>query len=119
MSDVYPEFADSVELYIVGTDPSESLEDLEKDRFTNNYPGYVATPSGDMIRKLNVLNRSTKLAIDANGVIIYRASYGDGDTDEWRQVFRNLRASTKNSSKRIPGTIMNLYAKHSSSGDQR
>ena len=105
MSDVYPEFADSVAFYIVGSDPSESLEDLEKDRFTNNYPGYVATPSGDMIRKLNVLNRSTKLAIDAHGVIIYRATYGDGDTNEWRQVFRNLVASTTNSSKTIPGTI--------------
>ncbi len=44
MSDVYPEFADSVALYIVGTDPTESLEDLEKDRFTNNDPGYVAPP---------------------------------------------------------------------------
>ena len=105
MSDVYPEFADAVALYIVGSDPSESIEDLAKDQLANNYPGDVATPSGDMIRKLNVLNRSTKLAIDAHGVIISRATYGDGDTNEWRQVFRNLVASTTNSSKTIPGTI--------------
>ena len=106
MSDVYPEFADAVALYVVGSDPSESIEDLAKDRLANNYPGNVATPSGDMMRKLNVLNRSTKLAIDAHGVIIYRASYGDGDTDEWRQVFRNLVASTKNSSKTIPQALL-------------
>ena len=38
MKDVYPEFADQVDFYAVGQDPSESLKKMERYRQEQGYP---------------------------------------------------------------------------------
>ena len=40
-----------------------------------------------MLEDFNVRIQSTKIAIDFNGVIIYRAGYGQGTIEEWISVF--------------------------------
>ena len=91
---MYPVFADSVTLYSVGSDPFESLGQLVTDHASNDYPGTVAVPYGRMLRDLNVLTQSTKIAIDSTGVITYRAGYGRGNPGEWSRVFENLAATS-------------------------
>ena len=46
-----------------------------------------------MLRDMKVLVQSTKIAIDAQGVIVYRDGYGRGGEDVWRQVFKDLAAT--------------------------
>ncbi len=88
---IYPEYEDAVDFYAVGF--SESLETLDKHNRRQGYPWPVAVGQGRMIRDLNVTYQSTKIAFDADGVVIYRHGFGDGDADRWRQVFEQLAAS--------------------------
>ena len=44
----------------------------------------------DTLSSLDVTYQSTKVAIDENGVIIYRERMGGGDVDTWREVFEKL-----------------------------
>ena len=46
-----------------------------------------------MISDFNVTRQSTKVAIDANGVIVYRAGIGQGGPSEWERVFKELTAA--------------------------
>ncbi len=93
--EVYPEYAGRVALYAVGSDPTEDLPRLEKFRLAAEQTWLVAKPVGTMLQDLEVLQRSTKIAFDASGVIIYRARFGRGDPEEWRQVFQELVESSR------------------------
>ena len=76
MAEVHPDFADQVVLYVVGASPLDSLDGLESFRQREGYPWPVSAPEGRMLRDLNVTIRSTKIAIDADGIIRYRATFG-------------------------------------------
>lgn len=89
MMDIYPEFADQVAFYAVGQDPTESLGLLERTRRERGYPWPIAEPASKMLRDLRVLQESSKIAFDGNGVIVYRRR-GGGDISEWPRVFRQL-----------------------------
>ena len=90
MKDLYPEFQDKVAFYGVGTAPWETIEDLDKDRIASGYPWPVSLPVGKVLADFRVLSQSTKVAIDPNGVIVYRDSKGRGDVEKWREVFQQL-----------------------------
>ena len=93
MRGIYPEYTKQVAFYAVGTDPFETLEDLEEYRRDQGHPWPVALPLGKMLSELRVRQQSTKVAVDAHETIIYRDGYGRGDEETWRQVFRDLAAS--------------------------
>ena len=93
MKEVYPDYADQVKFYAVGYDPYESLEVLESYRQEQGYPWPVAVAQGDILRDLDVVIQSTKIAINSQGVITYRAGYYQGGVDQWREVFEELAAS--------------------------
>ena len=90
LKDIYPDYADKVAFYAVGTDPTESLKLLEDYRKRQGYPWPVAEPSRDMLAALGILRQSTKVAFDGHGIITYREGYGRGNADTWRKVFENL-----------------------------
>ena len=93
MKGVYPEFAEQVAFYAVGQDPTESLQLMERYRKQQGYPWPVAKTDPQNLRTLRVVQASTKLAVDARGVIIYRDGHGGGNPDTWRRVLRDLAAS--------------------------
>lgn len=90
MKDIYPEFADRVDFYAIGQSAFESLEELEEYRQKEGYPWPVAEVERDVLKELKVLQQSTKIALDHQGVIAYRAGYADGGPETWRQVFNDL-----------------------------
>ena len=93
MKDLYPEFSEQVNFYAVAVSPAfDNLERLENDRVRNGYPWPVAIPLNDrqVLSDLSVSSQSTKIAFDAKGVITYRAAFGGGGVDVWRQVFNEL-----------------------------
>ena len=90
MKEVYPEFADQVDFYAVGQDPSESLKKMERYRQEQGYPWPVAETDTGTLKRLRVLQSSTKVAVNDRGIISYRAIHGEGNPETWRQVFRQL-----------------------------
>ncbi len=90
MKGVYPEFAEQVDFYAVGQDPTESLETMERYRKEQGYPWPVAETDSSTLRKLGVLQTSTKLAVDGRGIINYRAVHGGGNPEILRMVFKQL-----------------------------
>ena len=90
LKDIYPEFSQEVVFYGVAADPFEGVAVLEDQRQREGYPWLVAEPVDAMLRDMEVLVQSTKIAIDSRGLIVYRDGYGQGGEDVWRQTFRNL-----------------------------
>lgn len=92
MKDVYPEFQSGVDFYAIGQSPFEDLDQLESYRQKQGYPWPVAEIDFNVLKELRVLRQSTKIVLDSHGVITYRAGYGFGGPDEWREVFSALVA---------------------------
>ncbi len=90
MKDVYPEFADKVDFYAIGQSPFESIDQLESYRIKEGYPWPIAEIDPNILRSLRVLQQSTKIVLDHQGIITYRAGYADGGADKWRTVFSAL-----------------------------
>ena len=85
----YPEFADSVDLYAIGQDLTEGIGRLEDHRAKEELPFPVAVVDNNALRSLEIIRQSTKVAVDHNGVITYRAGLGEGEGD-WPKVFADL-----------------------------
>ena len=90
MKNVYPEFAGSVDFYAIGLSSFESIEDLESFREKERYPWPIAGIDTGVLKDLDVLLQSTKIALDHQGIISYRAGYATGGDAEWREVFADL-----------------------------
>ena len=57
---------------------------------TSNEDWNIALPLGQMLSDFKVRSQSTKIAIDKNGLIVYRDGYGKGDEWLWETVFDKL-----------------------------
>ena len=90
LKDVYPQYANGLDFYAVNMDPTEDMAKLEEFGENQGYPWPVAHSDRDTLSSLDVTYQSTKVAIDGNGVIIYRERMGGGDVDSWREVFEKL-----------------------------
>ncbi len=92
MKDIYPDYADQVAFYAIGQDPTESLDQLEAYRKQQGYPWPIAETDPKNLASLRVLQQSTKIAFDSNGLITYRQAHGV-DPDTWAHVFQDLVAT--------------------------
>ncbi|MDE0824033.1 MAG: hypothetical protein OSB07_08730 [Dehalococcoidia bacterium] len=90
MKDLWPKYADRVNFYAIGQSPFESLERRESYAQKEGYPWPVAEIDPKILKDLKVLQQSTKIALDHQGVITYRDGYADGGVAKWRQVFEEL-----------------------------
>ena len=79
-----------MDFYGLGIDPTEGLGTLVSYRDGQDYPWPVAKAPGTMLPEYNVLRQPTKLAIDVNGVIVFRGGYGVESAEKWQQVFQEL-----------------------------
>ena len=71
----------------VGFDRSESIAELESFRQKDGGTNWlVATTPSKTARDFRVLTQSTKLIMDADGVVLYRANYGSTNAGSWRKV---------------------------------
>ena len=84
------DYTENVNFYIVGASPGQTVDVLEQDREKEGYPWPVAEIAGNGLRDLEVIAQSTKIAVDGNGVITYRDSFGQGDAQTWGQVLAGL-----------------------------
>ena len=80
-------------MYAIGIDPTESLAELERFNNTYGYTWPVAKPPGTMLIDYRVIVRSTKVAIDGNGIITFREGYGAKSAETWHEVFRQVTST--------------------------
>ena len=90
LKDVYPEYQDSVDFYALGIDPTEELSTLVGYRDGQGYPWPVSKAPAAMLPQYNVLGQPTKLAVDGNGIIVFREGYGVEPAETWHELFREL-----------------------------
>ena len=90
LKDVYPEYQDSVDFYAVNIDLGEDLSSIVRFRDGQGYPWPVAQAPAGMLPEYNIVQQSTKVAIDGDGVIAFREGYGVAAGDTWLQVFQQL-----------------------------
>ena len=93
LTDSYPPFKDTVELYVVAF--NETLIDLQDYQNQSGHAGTVAKAVGNIVRHFRVTQQSAKVAIDANGIITYRSGYGRGGPSEWAEVLKKLAGSAQ------------------------
>ena len=63
---------------------------MESHRIKEGYLWPIAEIDTDVLKGLRVLQQSTKIALDPQGIITYRAGYADGGAHKWREVFSDL-----------------------------
>ena len=78
--------------YAVAIDPTEDSQTLERYAKEQGYPWPIAQAGREMLSNLKVIQQSTKLAFDAEGIVTYRAGYGKGNVETWRGVIEDLIA---------------------------
>ena len=96
---IYPDYIGKVTFFSVGTDPTETLIDLNSQREQGGYAWDISVAGVGMLSSLNVVQQSTKIAFNENGLIIYRKGYGEGSISEWEEVMNKLSATISNSIK--------------------
>ena len=91
--DIGSDYNDQVAIYIVGTDPSESIEKLESDRERLDLPWQTAYADEDMLETLRIYAQASKIAIGGDGTITHRYGIGKGDYESWDALFKDISAN--------------------------
>tara|TARA_B110000116_G_C16778813_1_gene557210 strand:+ start:556 stop:783 length:228 start_codon:yes stop_codon:yes gene_type:complete len=74
-------------------DSKENLGKADQKRIEKGYTWVMYTPVANALDVLNIHSRSNKLAVNAQGEVIYRDSIGKGNAEEWEELFRRLSRS--------------------------
>ena len=86
-------YNDRVAFYIVGIDPSESIDVLEEDRKREELPWLTAYADEGMLEALQIYTQPSKVAIAGNGIITHRYGFGKGDFESWAELFEDIAAN--------------------------
>ena len=90
LKDIYPEFADRVDFYVVNQNAADTIEDVVKFGEDRGWTFPAAQPGEGMLASLRVTQQSIKVAFGGDGVIVYRDGFSGGNANKWRQVFQEL-----------------------------
>ena len=90
LNELTPDYEDQVEIVIVSIDPTERKERIMSFLEDNNYVWEPAVASRDILADYRVVSRSTKIAVDRDGVIAYRSGYGRINREAWQRVLSDL-----------------------------
>ena len=94
MKDIQPRFASEVAFLAVNVGNGQDLKEVHEFGQEQDYPWSVGQADRETLKTLNVIVQSTKIAINADGVIVYRAGYGKGTSRDWTSVFEMLSRVT-------------------------
>ena len=70
----------------VEQDPTEGASKIREFAGKNGYMWEMAVFDADIVLEYRILQQSSKVAINANGVITYRGGYGSLSPTKWREV---------------------------------
>jgi thiol-disulfide isomerase/thioredoxin len=87
---VYPEYEDEITLIGVGFGSGQTIGVLEEYRQQNGIPWAMAEGGLPMLVDYEVRTQSTKVGMDARGVILFRKGYSANSADDWRGYFQSI-----------------------------
>jgi hypothetical protein len=79
-----------VSVLAVDTDPSESESKIRGFRDDNGYSWLWAASHREVMRDYNITVQSSKVAVDHQGVIVFREGYGTQPGETWEKLFEEL-----------------------------
>ena len=88
MKEIEPQFDSELVFVAVDVGYGRDLKDLHVFVWQEGYPWSVEVVGREVLLGLDVKVQSTKIAIDADGRVIYRAGYGEGTNEEWLSIFK-------------------------------
>ena len=86
MKEAWPTFEGKVTFIPLDIAQGSNLTELRSFAHDQGYPWPVGRADLTMLDAFNVGIQSTKIAIDSDGVILYRAGYGEGTVEEWERI---------------------------------
>ena len=95
MMAIQPRFVEDAMFIAVDIGDEVDLGELNAFSQKQRYPWAVGRTNRETLKSLDVTVQSTKIAIDADGVIVYRAGYGKGTGKDWISVFERLIEKTE------------------------
>ena len=93
MKNIHSEFEDKVTFIPVDIGNSTNFMELNDFALKNEYRWTMGRANKGTLETLKITSRSTKLAIDKDGTIVYRAGLGQGTDQEWTSIFQQLSGS--------------------------
>ena len=93
MKKIHPDFEDKVSFIPVDIGNSTDFRELNEFAVKNQYPWVMGKANRSTLESLEVTTRSSKIAIDSSGTIVYRAGMAQGTDQEWHAVFNQLSGS--------------------------
>ena len=90
MKEIQPKFVEEVAFAAIDIGYGLDLAELHTFAEEQDYPWGVGQADTQLLQAFGVTVQSTKIAIDADGLIVYRAGYGEGTSEEWAEVFRDI-----------------------------
>ena len=93
MKKIHPDFGDKVSFIPVDIGNSTDFRELNEFAVENQYPWVMGKANRSTLESLEITTRSSKIAINASGTIVYRAGMSQGTDQEWTSVFRQLSGS--------------------------
>ena len=77
----------------IDVDSFENADRIREFRDSRGYSWHMAIAHRDVILDYKVIAQSTKVAVDRNGVIRFRAGFGTKSEGWWEEVFSKLAQS--------------------------
>jgi hypothetical protein len=86
MKEAWPSFEEKVAFIPLDIGHGADLSELHSFAENQGYPWLIGRANLKMLSAYGVAIQSTKIAIDADGIIFYRAGYGEGTIEEWSSI---------------------------------
>ncbi len=83
---VYPDYQDEVAFIAVDVDPDETAETIDRYAAQQGYPWEMAIYHGDVQTAFGVIRQPSKVIIDGDGVITFRAAGRSHNAEQWREA---------------------------------
>ena len=93
MKKIHPNFEDKVSFIPVDIGNSTDFRELNDFATKNSYTWVMGKAGRSTLEILKVTSRSSKIAINANGTIVYRAGMAQGTDEDWKAVLHQLSDS--------------------------
>ena len=78
----------------MGVDPSEGEEKIASFHEHNEFPWTTSAGDPTMTVDYGIRAQASKVALDHNGIIVYKPGAGSTGEARWRQLFEELAAGT-------------------------
>ena len=86
---IYSKYSNDIDFLIISIEQNESKLELKNFSSKENYPWQIYSADKNTLQSLNVTQQSTKIFINKENKIIYKANYGEGSVTEWTELFNS------------------------------